>query len=694
MFLEVAFPIPLRRTFHYAPPTGIALPSDLIGRRVLAPFGPKSIVGYVVGTQTERPPFAVKPVYAFVDPGAFLSADQLDLARWMSDTYLCSLGEALAALLPANLSAPKRPRKTPDPGAPESGTGLIAPPAPALHMSAEQQRILDQFVRAVDDKTFHPFLLRGITDSGKTELYLRTIDHALTQERQAIFLLPEIALTPPFIDRLQARYERERVGLWHSGLSAGQRYETWQRARSGELHVILGARSAVFAPLPRLGVIVLDEEHEFTYKQEDRPRYHTRDVALFRARQAGAVLIMGSATPSLESYTLAREGTYRLVELTSRVEEKELPAVTLIDRRPPGREGEKGGSGDGVNVTPPVPVAPRRRFDKAAYFAVFTEPLKLAIERRLARREQILLFVNRRGLNPFLRCSKCGWVARCEHCSMTLSEHIAEGKRFLQCHSCMRLYPPVMDCAKCHSVRVGHFGIGTQKVEEEVKRLFPFAKMARLDKDVSQARHAYEKIYRAFQKRELDLLIGTQIIAKGFDFPGVTLVGVVDADVTLHLPDFRAAERTFQLITQVAGRTGRGDRRGQVLVQTHHPDHYALDAAKEHDYVRFYEREIQDRKELQYPPFCRLVNVVLRATKESAAQDAADDLVQKLEALESGAEILGPAASPYSRIRNQFRFQVLIKGDTKSLEPCLRLLQGYKAKKAFASVDLDPDDLL
>lgn len=700
MFVEVAFPLPLRQSFHYSLPASLASVKDLVGKRVMAPFGPKTLVGYIVATQTETPEFATKPIGSILDDDPLMDWGHLDLAKWIAQHYLCSLGEALATVLPSTLQAPKR--KTPrseereekrDSALLQPLSSLLTSRSSPLVLSVEQARILDQFVEAVDAKRFQPFLLRGITDSGKTELYLRTIDHAMKAGRQAIFLVPEIALTPPFIDLLKARYSDSRVGIWHSGLSAGQRYQTWTRARRGEIQVVLGARSAVFAPLPRLGVIVMDEEHEFTYKQEERPRYHTRDVALWRARQAKAVMIMGSATPSLESYTLAREGVYRLVELTSRVEEKELPQVTLIDRRSKKQRQDKEDE-EIAKKGEPVPPRPASASKRTEGFAIFSEPLRLAIERRLARREQILLFVNRRGFNPFLRCSKCGWVARCERCSMTLAEHMIDDKRALQCHSCMKSYPPINQCPACKSMRLGHFGIGTQRVEEEIKRLYPFARMARLDKDVSQARHAYEKVYRAFQAKELDLLVGTQIIAKGFDFPGVTLVGVVDADVTLHLPDFRSAERTFQLITQVAGRTGRGERKGEVLVQTHHPDHYALEAAQEHDYVRFYEREIQDRKELNYPPCCRLIHVVLRATKEPLAAAAAEQLIESLEALNSGAEFLGPVPSPYSRLRNQFRYQVLIKGTDATLAPCLEYLRIFRAKKAFATVDIDPNDLL
>jgi primosomal protein N' (replication factor Y) len=693
MYLEIAFPLPLNRTFHYSFKNGTEqhdLPAGrqdpLIGRRVLAPFGKMTKVGYVVGTQVEAPSFATKPINAWIDSQPLLDQNLLDLAEWMAQTCLCSVGEALAAILPPQLQAPKRVQlsSTPSPLPPGEG-GPSKTVGEAIRLSSEQSHVLAQFIQAVDAKTYHPFLLRGITNSGKTELYLRTIDHVLKQGRQALFLLPEIALTPPFIDLLRTRYGEANVGIWHSGISAGERYRTWERARSGELQVLLGARSAAFAPFPQLGAVIVDEEHESSYKQEDRPRYHARDVALWRSEKAGATLILGSATPSLESYAAAKKGIYTLVELTSRVEMKELPPVTLIDRRPPGHD-EKD--------KPQEPGKKARRARHGSGFTVFSEPLKLAIEQRLARREQVILFVNRRGYTPFMRCSKCGWVARCDRCSLTLGEHLADPAPYLQCHGCLRRFPMIIQCPACKSMRLGHFGIGTQRVEQEVKHLFPFVKIARMDRDVGSFRRTYEKVYRAFAARELDVLVGTQIIAKGFDFPGVTLVGVVDADVSLHLPDFRAAERTFQLMAQVGGRTGRGDRPGQVLVQTHHPEHYALQAAQQHDYVRFFAEETPHREALNYPPYCRLINLIIRGRREDVTLQSAEELAEDLRTIATKAEVLGPAPAPHSRVRKQYRYQIVLKGDTTALQPAIDALRGKRLAKAFLTVDIDPANLI
>ena len=693
-FVEVAFPIPLNRAFHYAIPDHLRNENEPgVGARVLAPFGKtKTLVGYVVGATDEKPSFPTKPIVSYVDANSLVDPALLDLAQWLSDRYLCSLGEALAAIVPTHLLPPKRPLQTP-----AAAEIARAQPAPGrVTLNAEQLAAFTEVAKALDEKSFAPFLLRGITDSGKTEVYLRAMDYALAQGRQSIFLLPEIALTPPFIATLQSHFSAQRVGLWHSGLTPNQRYETWRRARLGELHVLLGARSAIFAPFPNLGLIVMDEEHEPTYKQDDRPRYHTREVALKRAAQTSAVLIMGSATPSLESYWKAQQGEYRLLELNSRVERRSLPPVTLVDRRPPpAAEGRP---------------ASKTKGRAPSNWTVFSEPLKLAMEQRLARREQIMLFVNRRGFTPFLRCSTCGWVARCTRCSTTLAFHVKEDEMkkpaakhdrmpppasaLLQCHVCLHKESPPISCPQCNGMRLRHYGAGTQRVEQELQRLFPFARTARLDHDTAVSRGVYESVYRSFAGGAVDVLVGTQMIAKGFDFPNVTLVGVVDADVSLHLPDFRSSERTFQLIAQVAGRTGRGSRRGTVIVQTHHPEHSALQAAQSHDFLSFYNQEIGVRRALNYPPFCRLVSLLIRASKENAAQAAAESLAEKLQALGPGVDLLGPAPAPYVRLRNQWRFQIVLKGNDESLAPYLEFVRRYRLPKAFLSVDVDPVDLL
>lgn len=687
-FVEVAFPIPLNRSFHYRLLPQQSGGASVLGRRVLAPFGKnKNLVGYVVGSTDETPSFPTKEIVSWLDQESLLDPALFELAQWVSERYLCSLGEALASIVPPHLSPPKRPR-------PEESESLL-PRASAgalpIELNADQKRVLDQLIPSIAAGAHARFLLRGITDSGKTEVYLRAMDLVLKSGRQALYLLPEIALTPPFIERLRERYGADHVGLWHSGVSNLERYRLWMGAHQGTLKVLLGARSAVFAPFSKLGLIVMDEEHEPTYKQEDRPRYHAREVALKRAELSKAVLLMGSATPSLEAYQAAKEGTYQLLEMTSRVEARQLPPVTLIDRRP--KKLENG--------------AKPRKISTSAL--VFSEELKLALEQRLARREQAMLFVNRRGFTPFMRCGTCGWVARCPRCSTTMALHMKEDgakipkhgdavplpvDSLLQCHSCLHEEKVPISCPACKGMRLRHYGVGTQRVEEELKALFPFVRTARLDRDTAASRHTYEKIYRGFAEGDVDVLVGTQMIAKGFDFPKVTLVGVVDADVSLHLPDFRSAERTFQLIAQVAGRTGRGASKGSVLVQTHHPEHYALQAAQAHDYLKFFDEEIEFRRVLNYPPFSRLIHLLVRGPKEPVVQEAADGLTQKLQALGGKADLLGPTPAPYSRLRNQFRYQLLLKGTDASLEPYRSFLRHYRLAKGFMSVDVDPQDLL
>ena len=676
VFLEVAFPLPLDKTFHYAAPAGIG--ADAVGRRVLAPFGKgKSLVGYVVGTTAQTPPFATKPITEFLDPTPVMSPVLLQLARWVADRYLCSWGEAIACVWPTALRAPKRTTGRGEHLMDPSTLGGEGRERGPLTLTSEQATAVAAIRQALGSGA-HTFLIHGITDSGKTEIYLRAIDEVIAQGKQALYLLPEIAMTPPFFDQLKARYGADRVGLWHSGLAPGERYRVWTAAQRGDIDVLLGARSAVFAPFPKLGLLVLDEEHEPSYKQEDRPRYHTREVALRRATLESAVLLMGSATPSLESYWNAQHGTYTLLELKERVAKRVLPAVTLIDQRtPPGRRG-----------------AP----------SIFSEALKLGLERRLARREQSILFVNRLGFTPFLRCSNCGWVARCSRCSLTMAVHLKavspsdrpfppSAETELVCHGCVRREKAPVECPSCKTLKLRLFGIGTQRIERELKQLFPFAEIARLDSETGRSRGTVEETVRGFAAGKIDVIVGTQMIAKGFDFPRVTLVGVVDADVSLHLPDFRAAERTFDLIAQVAGRAGRGARAGAVLVQTHYPEHDALQRAQAHDYAGFYAHEIEQRAALNYPPYCRLVRLIVRAKQDQAAQAAAETLVDRLADL-PGVELLGPAPAAHVRLRGQFRYHVLAKMQEETLPVFLKPLKTLRLAKSFLTVDVDPQDML
>lgn len=717
VYLEVAFPIPLDKTFHYAWPDTLRC-DDPIGRRVRAPFGPgKLLQGVVVGQTIDSPPFKTKPIHSWIDEEPVLSPAMLRLTDWVRDRYLCSWGDAIACAWPSALAAPRRVtstttarteerrQKTEDGGQRTKGmapSSVLPPLSSPFALTADQSTALTALLPSVRGRTAGAFLLHGVTDSGKTEVYLRAMDEALDQHRQALYLLPEIAMTPPFFEQLKARYGASRVALWHSALAPGERYRVWTGCRQGTLQVLLGARSAVFAPFPDLGVLIVDEEHEPAYKQEDRPRYHTRDVALQRAQFERATVLLGSATPSLESYRAAQRGAITLLSLPERVEQRALPRMIIINRGV--AEGDAGPDG---GEKPAEPVKKKRRGSPG----IFSEPLKLALEQRLARREQAMLFVNRRGFTPFLRCGGCGWVARCSRCSLTMAVHLAStaqaggpsgaNRAFpppadtaLVCHACLRREKAPVECPSCHTLKLRLFGIGTQRIERELQTLFPFVKISRLDSDVGRSRSRLEHEVRAFARGETDVLIGTQMIAKGFDFPRVTLVGVVDADVSLHLPDFRAAERTFNLLVQVAGRSGRGQKPGTVLIQTHFPDHPALVAARTHDYVGFYKREIQEREALGYPPFKRLIRVLIRARSEEAAMAAAEKAIGLLPA-GPGLEILGPAPAAHLKVRGHYRVQILIKGtDDAALSPLLPVLRRLRLPKAHTIVDVDPQDLL
>ncbi len=534
-------------------------------------------------------------------------------------------------------------------------------------LTAEQAAAVEALTAASNDGGRGEFLLYGVTGSGKTEVYLQAIRSVVRSGRQAIVLVPEISLTPQLAQIFRSRFG-DRVGVWHSAMGAGQRYDLWQRTRMGGIDVIIGARSAVFAPVPNLGLIVIDEEHENTYKQTDQdPRYHTRTVALARARQAGASVILGSATPSFDSYYAASRGEFTLLRLSKRVEGRPLPPAVIVDMR---QELERGNR------------------------SMFSVQLQERLQSSLEKGEQALLFLNRRGYAGFLLCRSCGHVVRCPHCDVSLSLHA--GGRILQCHYCGYTRPVPDTCPVCHSPHIRQFGTGTERVEAEVRRLFPKARVVRMDRDTTARRGAHARILLAMQNRTADVLVGTQMIAKGFDLPGVTTVGVVAADITLFHPDFRAAERTFQLLTQVAGRAGRGSLSGQVIIQTYNPDHPAIKAASRYDYEGFYAKEMQTRRLLGYPPFGVLVVMTATAEKEPVAREVSEVYAASAsESLAGRGEVLGPAVPVPGRLRGRYRWQVILKGPDREylLEAASsgRLAAGRVARRHGATVAIDVD---
>jgi len=512
------------------------------------------------------------------------------------------------------------------------------------------------------------FLLHGVTASGKTEVYMRAAATVLAQGRSAIMLVPEIALTPQTIDVFWRRFG-PRLAILHSALSAGERHDQWRRARSGDATLVIGARSAAFAPVPRLGLIVVDEEHESTYKQEDAPRYHARDVALRRAAAEGAVAILGSATPSVESFHAAAAGRLTLLRLTTRIDERPLPAVTVVDMREELKAGNR---------------------------SMFSRALAAAAAKRLAQNEQIILFLNRRGHSTFVLCRECGHVMRCPHCDVSLVLH-APGS-LLRCHYCGFSRPAPTVCPSCKGTKIRFFGVGTQRVEEEFCRLHPGARVVRMDVDTTRRKGSHEALWRAFRDGAAQVLVGTQMVAKGLDLPSVTLVGVISADTALNLPDFRAGERTFQLLTQVAGRAGRGPLGGEVVVQTYDPGHYSIRAAQRQDYDAFYSQEIEARRELSFPPFRRLVLVQFSGGDAAATARFAGRFVDQVRrALPAGGEVLGPAPAPLARIKGRHRWQAMLRGeDVWGLTAAARgVLEAARPPAGVrAALDVDPVTML
>ena len=543
------------------------------------------------------------------------------------------------------------------------GEGTLSTP-PILTLG--QKRAVRKISACLQSRDSKTVLLFGVTASGKTEVYLQAIDETLKLGKSVIVLVPEIALTAQVADIFVGRFG-EQVAVLHSKLSDGERHDEWRRMQEGLAKIVVGARSAIFAPLTNVGLIVVDEEHEASYKQEKTPRYNAKELAAERARLSKATLLLGSATPSLESYYAAterQEDPFELIEMPQRIDNRPLPGVEIVDQREEFKHNK----------------------------ALFSIRLSEAIEKRLALKQQTILYLNRRGFAQFVLCRDCGWTSKCPNCSVSLAFHAYE--RTLKCHHCDYMSKPPLTCPDCNSSKVKAFGIGTEKVEEEVLRLFPTARVARMDRDTTAKKGEHSRIIRNFRQGDADILIGTQMVAKGLDFPNVTLVGVISADTSINLPDFRAAERTFQLLTQVAGRAGRGETEGEVIVQTFNPEHYSIVAAQTHDYRSFYEQEIQFRSELKYPPFCRFANLICVDENESKASAKADLLASALERT-SPAEVerIGPSPAPLARLKNQFRYHVTLRAPVNvALENVVRAGLGLlpSTEKGGIQIDMDP----
>lgn len=739
--IDVAIPLPIEGPFTYR------VLQDLVplvepGRRVLVPFRNKIRTGFIVGpAQPDRDLTTIKDVEDIPDEPPYLTPELWNFLRWVAEYYLLPTGLVLKTALPPGSDKKSQPWAilTPEGRSCFSGKGQdldLAMPSkllrrgfiPARELSAtwgverfdealksgwlrieermaqprirlrnrslpelldpvgtrpasstqvpvltpDQARVVNQIFEATADNGFYPFLLFGVTGSGKTEVYLRVIEETLRQGRQALVLVPEIALTPQLARRFMRRLGGG-VGLFHSGLTPSQRLDEWRRMRSGKVNVVIGARSGIFAPLERLGLIVVDEEHDPSYKQEDSCPYHARDMALTRGKLQGATVILGSATPSFETFVNAQKGKITRLDLPTRHHGGKLPSVEIVDLK-----ATKGKGNEGAFLTP---------------------QLIGAMKASLSRKEQVVLFLNRRGFDTFAQCRACGYVFKCPNCDISLTHHKRD--RSLRCHLCgVALSSPPL-CPQCKGEKLFFGGIGTQKVEEHLAALFPDARIERLDRDSTRRRHELESILERFRRKEIDILAGTQMIVKGHDFPGISLVGVLCGDMSLHFPDFRATERTFQMLTQVAGRTGRESDSGTVILQTFDPEHQAIQFAAAHAYEEFFAYDSILREELLYPPYGHLILVRIEGVNEKRVEKKALAIgraARLIKGEEREVMILGPAPSPRKKVVGRYRWQILLKAGTRG--PVRNLVKNLIAEGHLEGhglkivVDVDPSDLM
>jgi primosomal protein N' (replication factor Y) (superfamily II helicase) len=705
-YAEVAVPLHVFQTFTYKLSDEQSLEAQ-IGARLVVPLGRSVVTAYIVGLSDEPPEnlaeIDIKDAQDLVDRTPVCTSEILQLARWVADYYACPLGEVIKAALPPGMSPKRRDGTFAKPKLrrfvrlrqandeiklteaqgrvistlESSGPILLqsllqtasvsastisslekknlvevyveairrdplgeagGAKSPAHTLTAAQTSVLQQIQQQISSESYSAFLLHGVTGSGKTEIYMRAMDKALQLGRSAMMLVPEIALTPVFSRGLRARFG-DQVAIFHSSLQKGERFDEWTRVRNGDARVVIGTRSAVFAPAKNLGLIVVDEEHESSYRQQESPYYNARDVAIVRAQKEAATVVLGSATPSLESFNNARKGKYQLLTLPERIAARPMATAKIIDMRTVfARHGK-----------------PR----------VFSDELLEAIRETHERQQQSIILLNRRGYSSFILCRSCGETIQCPNCDVTLTYHRSE--RVIVCHYCNHREPVPRVCPACGKKYIYYVGEGTEQLEEMLKLLFPALRVARIDRDTTARRKVFEQSLADFSAGRIDTLVGTQMLAKGHDFPNVTLVGVVSVDAGLALPDFRSAERTFQLITQVAGRAGRGDRPGRVLIQTYHPYHYALRHACAQDYEGFYDEELRYRQNHSYPPFVALATLLIHGPDLGRVRADSLELRKQLDVAnqERKCRILGPAPAPLSRLKGEHRFQMLIKSRSR-----------------------------
>lgn len=733
-FVQVALKLPLRREFTYVLPAGLTAQP---GNRVRVNFHGRKLGGVVtaVSDTTDLPIAKVKPIEDVLDSDLSLPPSLLELARRMADSYGCSMGEALDATLPSiakrrgqrriphvELLAPrdlavlavdeleekhqaqsrvlravlefggpmtisdvKRRTKTSDsPWKTLCKNGILKRVMiaeeleelkPAIEERAErhvlnkhQEKAVDAVTKLVEANEHRTFLLHGVTGSGKTEVYLRILEKVQAMKKSAIVLVPEISLTPQTVGRFASRFPD--VAVLHSGLTDSERARQWQRLLQGKATVAVGARSALFAPVRNLGLIVIDEEHETSFKQDSTPRYHARQMAIERGQIENAVVVLGSATPTLETIGKARRGIFELLTLPERAGAGRLPKILVQDLRTEPKEAQREG-------------------------VVLSRTLLVMMEERLKARDQVLLFLNRRGYSPVLLCPSCGESVQCEQCSVSMTWHSRRGR--LVCHWCCSEKRRPEMCTTCENERMFELGVGTERLEEVVREHFPEAIVARMDADTMAERGAHERVLGSFRKKHIDVLIGTQMIAKGLDFPDVTLVGVVSADTGLFVPDYRAAERTFQLLHQVAGRAGRGDKAGTVIIQTYCPDNYAVEAAAKNDYDSFVQQELAFRKITGYPPFSRLLRVLAEGRQESDVQKILRQACEPLNTMKN-VEVLGPAPAVITKVKDNWRWHMLVKCfDQAAFDRAMGAIgtvEDLGTRTCRVTLDVDPSSLM
>jgi primosomal protein N' (replication factor Y) (superfamily II helicase) len=744
-YVRVIIDRAIQRELDYSVPETLADRIG-IGSRVRVPFRDKSALATVLATLEQSDAKGIRPIEALVGEAPAISESLLELAKWMSAYYCCPLETVMRSLLPqvirrAEVGWKKQLFVQPLTKIDNFETGVadkidnlrkraprqaelldaiakLEKPMPAaqllrktssdnqtlralakrglielreeaverdphadeqfiattnLELNAEQVLALSKITAALaTPDTAKPILLHGVTGSGKTEIYLQAIRTALERGKSAIVLVPEISLTPQTVERFKSRFAEmhEVVAVLHSHLSQGERHDEWHKIHSGRARIVIGARSAVFAPLKELGLIIVDEEHETTYKQEEAPRYHARDVAVVRAKIEKCAVVLGSATPSLESYHNATTGKYELLTLTQRVDDQRMPLIRIVDLRL------------------------ERRKEKIA--PILSEKLSQAIAARLEKREQTILFLNRRGFSTSLLCSNCGEARNCPNCSVALTFHRHMAR--LSCHLCGHTAAVPKKCPECGKDALIYAGFGTEKVESTVSHLFPKANVRRMDADSMTRKDAYRETLRNFRTGKIDILVGTQMIAKGLHFPNVTLVGIINADLALHLPDFRAGERTFQLLTQVAGRAGRGERPGEVFVQTYTPFSPSIQFARHHDFAGYFQQELEFRERCDFPPFKHAILITVRSAHEGRAKLSAETLVRRLKESLGPEFILGDTTpAPLEKLQGRFRFHILLRGE--AIMRLSRLVRETLEKlplpeDVLASVDVDPYQLL